>query len=138
MPSFSGRDVLLAISDGETPPSYLTIGAARTTEMEIVNQAAAMTRMDDDGVARYVADGGVQGMRLVLRGLFKDSAGEERLRVAAFDRMAVNCRLTFGNGDEYTADFVVESYQRLGSYDGFEAFAVTLLRSSAGTFTPAS
>ncbi len=138
MPSFTGRDVLLAISDGGAPPSYLTIGAARSSEMEIINQAATATRLDDDGVARYMADGGVQGMRIVLRGLFKDGAGEEKLRAAAFSRLPCSCRMTFGNGDIYAAEFVVESYQRLGSYDGFEAFAATLLRSGAGSFTPAS
>ena len=138
MPSFTGRDLLLAISDGGSPASYLTIGAARATEMEIINQPRAVTGMLDDGIDRYAADGGTQAMRLVLRGLFKDSVAEEKLRLAAFGRLPAVCRLTFGNGDVYTGEFVIESYARQGSHDGFEAFAATLLRSGAGSFTAAA
>jgi predicted secreted protein len=82
-------------------------------------------------------DAGVQSLMIVLQGLFKDTAAEERLRAAAFNRTVNNYQLLFPNGASYAAKFVINDYRRSGSYDGLESFTVTLLRSGAGIYTGA-
>ena len=135
MPSQNGRDLLLKIGNGGEPETFTTIGAARAVEMNLDNNPADATAMDSNGIAVLRADAGVQLFEIVLQGLFKDSAAEERLR--AFNRTANNYQLLFPNGDMYAARFVIAHYQRGGSYDGLESFTVTLLRSGAGIFTGA-
>ena len=135
MPSQNGRDLLLKIGNGGSPEIFTTIGAARTTEVAINNQPAAMTSMNSNGFEVLQADAGVQSLEITLQGLFKDSAAEETLRTAVFSRTANNYQLLFPNGDTYAASFVTGAYKRSGSYDGLESFSVTLLRSGSGTFT---
>jgi TP901-1 family phage major tail protein len=135
MASFQGRELLLKIGDGASPEAFLTLGAARATAVSIDNQPAESTATNSAGIASYIADAGVQDMRVSLEGLFRDQAAEERLRAAAFARTLNNYRLVFPNGDSYAAAFAVESYARGGSVEGFETFSVRLRRSGAGTFT---
>jgi TP901-1 family phage major tail protein len=137
MPSQKGRDLLLKIGDGAEDENFTAIGAARTVAMTVNNQSADATTMADGGVQALAAAAGVQSLTLRLDGLFKDSAAEEALRAAAFDRLLRHYCLQFPNGDSYTAAFAVESYSRGGSHDGLETFSVTLARSGTGDFTPA-
>ncbi len=135
MPSQNGRDLLLKIGDGGSPETFTTIGAARTVEMNINNQPADFTSMDSNGFEVLQADAGVQSLEIALQGLFKDSAAEETLRAAAFNRTANNYQLLFPNGSLYAASFIVSDYKRSGSYDGLESFSLTLRRSGGGAFT---
>lgn len=137
MPSQKGRDLLLKIGDGAEDENFTAIGAARTVAMAVNNQPVDATTMADGGVQVLSVAAGVQSLSLRLDGLFKDSAAEETLRAAAFDRTLRHYRLHFPNGSHYTAPFVIESYSRGGSHDGLETFSVALARSGAGDFTPA-
>ncbi len=135
MTAQKGRDLLLKIGDGAVPEIFTTIGAARTSAMTVNNKPVDATSMQDAGVQRFMPDAGVQAMTLKLEGLFKNSAAEEKLRLAAFTRTVFNYLLCFPNGDSYAAAFVVQDYARSGAYDGLEGFTVTLQRSGGGNFT---
>lgn len=135
MPAQKGRDLLLKIGNGGSPETFTTLGAARTVSMVVNNQPVDATAMDGSGVQTLQADAGVQSLKIALEGLFKDDSAEETLRAAAFGRTARNYKLFFPNGDTYLASFVVQDYERSGSYDGLETFRITLLRSGAGTYT---
>lgn len=137
MPSQKGRDLLLKIGDGEEDETFTAIGAARTVAMTVNNQSADATSMADGGIQVLNAAAGVQSLSLRLEGIFKDSAAEESLRARAFSRAACHFLLQFPNGDSYSAPFVVESYNRGGSFDGLETFGVTLLRAGEGVFAAA-
>ena len=93
--------------------------------------------MDSSGVQTFISDAGTQTMEISIDGLFKDSAAEEVLRLAAFDRIENNYQLVFPNGDMYEAAFVIQNYSRTGSHDDVETFSATLTRSGHGTFTKA-
>lgn len=137
MPSQRGRDLLLKIADAVEPAAYHTVGAARMTAFDLVNETPETTAVGADVAATYAA-GGVQTARVTLQGLFKDSAAEERLRSLAFAPIAAACQLVFPNGDCYAADFLIENYRREGTHDGLESFAMTLLRTGAGSWTTAA
>ncbi len=137
MPGHKGRDLLLKIGDGAADETFAALGAARTAAMTLNNQSADATTMADGGIQVLNAAAGLQSLSIRLEGIFKDSAAEETLRTAAFDRSARQFLLQFPNGDSYAAPFVVESYARSGSHDGLEGFSVTLSRSGAGVFNHA-
>lgn len=134
MASQRGRDLLLKIGDGGSPQAFHTLGAARMTAFDLLNEAVEDTAVGTTGAATYAA-AGTQNLRMTLQGLFKDSAGEALLRQAALAPAVQDYQLVFPNGDSYAAAFLVEAYRREGSHDGFEGFAVTLLRSGAGSWT---
>lgn len=137
MPSQKGRDFLLKAGDGGSPENFITIGAARSNALVVNNNPVDDTAMDSGGVQSMIADAGVQTLQITVDGLFKNSAAEELLRSAAMDRGTANFQLAFPNGDLYQAAFVVQDYNRSGSYDGLETFAATLVRTGAGSLTPA-
>lgn len=135
MPSQNGRDLLLKIGDGGSPETFTTIGAARLVETALENAPADITALNSGGITALQADAGIQSMQISLQGLFKDTAAEETLRAAAFNRTSNNYQLLFPTGASYAAAFVIADYRRSGSYDGLETFTITLLRSGAGTYT---
>jgi TP901-1 family phage major tail protein len=137
MASQKGRDFLIKISDGNIPPNFEVLGAARTNKMTINNNPVDDTAMDSQGVQSLAGDAGVQTMDINIDGLFKDAAAEENLRSAAFTGTANEYQLVFPNGDVYQAAFVIRDYTRGGSYDGLESFSATLTRAGAGNFTAA-
>jgi predicted secreted protein len=137
MPFQKGRELVLQIGDGGAPEVFTTIGAARATEIEVVNEPVDATGTDAGGAVRLNALAGAQAVRVALDGLFRDSDAEALLRAAALGRAPKNYKILFPNGDIYAAAFVVREYTRAGTADGLEAFRVTLLRDGAGVFTGA-
>lgn len=137
MTSQKGRDLLLKIGDGQDPETFTAIGAARATQMLLNNQPADTTTMAGGGMREYLGEAGLQSLTVKLDGLFRDATAEEKLREAAFSRGAMNYELQFPNGDKYAARFIVQEYQRGGTFDGLELFSVTLARSGSGLFTNA-
>ena len=135
MPSYSGRDFLLKIANNETPAIFEAIGAARTGRITVNNAPVDATTMADEGVQTLASDAGVQSMEISVDGLFKDAAGEEKLRTAAFAATGLSCQLVFPNGDIYQADFVIRDYTRGGTHDGLETFSATLVRNGPGIYT---
>lgn len=130
MPGYAGRDVLLKIAVTGAAGAYMTLGAARVVTVDIANSPVEATGLGAGLSAAYINGG--QNMRISLQGLFKDSQAEKSLRDAALSGAAGAYKLCFGNGDIYSAAFMVENYRREGVHDGQEAFALTLLRSGAG------
>jgi predicted secreted protein len=136
MTSHKGRDLLLKIGDGGSPEAFTEIGSARMTSLSLSNPLLDVTALDGGGLQALKPDGGVQAMQVRLDGLFRDEAGEEALRAAAFGRSLGNYKFVFPNGDVYAAAFAVQGYTRGGRHDGLETFTLTLNRSGGGIFTP--
>ena len=67
MASYAGKDLLLKISDGATTPSFLTLGAARTTAFDLGNNLAEVTTLGSGGAATYSGEAGVRTARVVRR-----------------------------------------------------------------------
>lgn len=137
MTTYAGRGLLLKISDDGETPSFLTLGAARTTVFDIANDPVETTALGNDGARSYSGIAGDRGGRIAVQGIFKDSAAEEILRAVAEQAIQRRYRLVFPNGDVYEADFIVESYRREGSHDGLEMFSASLVRSGGGVWTAA-
>jgi len=134
MPSQRGRDLLLKIESSLLSGTFIDIGSARVMAVSITNGAVDGTTMGSDGIQFSRVDAGVQDMDITLDGLFKDTSSEEVLRAAAFARSQNNYKISFPNGDAYSAPFVVREYRRAGAHDNLETFTVTLTRSGSGTF----
>jgi len=123
-----GRDLLLKVGDGGTTEVFTTLGAARATTVSIENNPVDITSLNSKGFQELQIKGGVQEIEISVEGIFKDSAAEEILRAAAFNRSVKNYQLIFPNGEMIEGAFVISQYQREGSYNGLEVFSLKLLR----------
>jgi len=130
-----GSDFLLKIGDGGDPEVFSVLGAARTTALIVHNSAIDATDTDSGGLQKLEPLAGIQQMSLSVDGIFKDTAAEERLRTAAFGRLALNYQMAFPNGDTVGGAFFVEDYRRGGTFDGLETFSATFVRSGPAAFT---
>lgn len=130
-----GRDLAVKIGDGADVEIFETLGVARATSLTVNNNAIDITTLNSNGFKELQADGGVQFLSIQLDGIFKDSNAEELLREAALNRVAKNYQFIFPNGDYIASAFVVDSYQRQGSYSGLELFSLKLSSTAAYSFT---
>lgn len=137
MTIYAGQNFLLEMSGDGEPLSWLTLGAARAVAVDVSNDLAETTQLGSGGAPSYSGAAGRRSMRVSLQGIFSNSSGEAALSAIALSGAARDYRLTFPNGDRYQGSFLAESYRREGSYDGFDMFSVSLLRSGEGTWTPA-
>lgn len=126
-----GRDLLLKIGDGGEPEVFTAIGSARATFLSVDNRLADATPLGGDSGAAFAG----RAVTVRVNGLFRDQEAEELLRAAAFSGAAVNCELSFPNGDRHAAAFVVAEYARSGTHEGLEGFSATLRQSGPGVFT---
>jgi len=123
-----GKDLLLKVGDGGTSEIFTTLGAARATTVSIENNPVDITSLNSKGFQELQVKGGVQSIEIHVEGIFKDSAAEEALRAAAFNRSVKNYQLIFPNGEMIEGAFVISQYQREGSHNGLEVFSLKLLR----------
>ena len=132
-----GSLFLLKVGDGGGPEVFTTVGGLRTTSFNINNGTVDVTNKDSSGMRELLAGGGIQTMSLSGDGVFTDIATEETLRAQAAANSINNYQIVAGNGDVWQGAFQITTYQRNGSFDGEEAFSVSLESSGAVTFTAA-
>jgi len=126
MAAQKGSLFLVGIGDGGGPEAFTNIGSARSTSMSLNNETVDVTAKDSSGWRELLAGAGVTSMSISLSGVFKDSAGEEAVRLAAFNSSIDNWELSSGNGDTFLGAFQITSYERTGEYNGEETFSVSL------------
>lgn len=129
--------MLLKVGDGADPEVFTTIGGLRTNSITHSNQTVDTTNKDSGAWRELLAGAGTRSVSLSGSGVFTDSIAEETVRGHAMSNVINNYEMTFGNGDSMTGPFQIASYQRAGSYNGEETYALTLVSSGAITFTTA-
>ena len=133
MTANAGKLLLLKI-ESVTPGTYTTVGGFRSNGLTINGEAIDVTDKDSAGWKELLDGGGIKSMAMSGAGVFKDSAGEEAIRVEAFAGTLHNYQMTFGNGDTLVGAFQITSYERTGEHAGEETFSISLEGSGAPTW----
>ncbi len=133
-----GKLFIFKIEDPGNPGTYITVGGFRSNAMTINGETIDITDKDSGGFRELLDGGGIKSMSVSGSGVFKDSAGEEELRSKSHSGMLAPGELTASNGDKWTADFQVTSYERGGEHAAEETFSVSLESSGVVVFTPAA
>lgn len=138
MTAQKGSLVLLKVGNGGSPTeTFTTIGGLRTTSFTHNNQPVDISNKDS-GAWRALLDGaGIRSLSISGSGVFTDSAAEETVRGFAMSNAIKNYQITFGNGDSLKGPFQITAYQRTGSFNNEETYALALASAGEVTFTTA-
>lgn len=124
---------ILRVSDGQAPASLLLIDGVRLTGWKIAHELVDVTTQGDGGWQRLLSGAGLRSLEVKLAGLYLGSAGELRLRAAAFAGTAFDGELTLDRGEIVRGQFIVAELTLESAISEEPTFAV-LLR-TAGPIT---
>ena len=134
-----GRDVLIRISDGGDPESFVTLAGIRASELDLNQQPVDATSADSpDGWRELLAGAGLKSMRVRGRGLFKDAASDTRMRSVFFAGEMARWQLIVPGLGSFTGAFQIAQLNWSGSHDGEATFAVELQSAGALVFGAAA
>lgn len=122
-----GRDVLIKISDGGVPESFVTLAGIRSSELELNQQQVDATSADSpEGWRELLAGAGLKTMRVRGRGLFKDSESDTRMRAVFFAGEIARWQLIVPGLGSFTGPFQIAQLNWGGAHDGEATFSVDL------------
>jgi len=121
-----GRDILIKLSDGLSPPTFTTVGGMRTKTITIDNETAQTTSKDEEGWLAAMEDTGNRSMNVTGQGIFKDDATVKAFEALAITGNAQEMQFVFGNGDGIQGVFLVESFEHSGEHTDAQNYAMTL------------
>lgn len=136
MTSYAGETLVLAIGDGATPTEqFAVIGGLTVNDFQLRQDLLPAPDIQDDAWQRLRAPAGARSLRISVQGRFTNSASEGQLRAAAWDGLARNFQLRFGNGDVISGAFVIGHYARRGEWGQAETMQATLHSAGALNFS---
>ncbi|WP_084395660.1 phage major tail protein, TP901-1 family [Henriciella aquimarina] len=122
-----GRDVLIKISDGGAPESFVTLAGIRSSELELNQQPVDATSAESPaGWRELLAGAGVKSMRVRGRGLFKDAASDARMRAVFFAGEIARWQLIVPGLGRFTGAFQIAQLSWGGTHDGEATLSVEL------------
>lgn len=123
----SGRDVLIKLSDGGTPESFVILAGIRSSELELNQQPVDATSAESPaGWRELLAGAGVKSMRVRGRGLFKDAASDEQMRAVFFAGEIARWQLIVPGLGSFTGAFQIAQLSWGGTHDGEATVSVEL------------
>ena len=139
MAAQKGSSMLLKIGADNTASAasdtYTTIGGLRTTSITQNEEAVDVTTIDDAGIRRLLANGGIQSVSISGSGVFTDNAQEGLLEGAFAASDFHNFQILIPDFGTYEGEVMVASLAYNGEYNGTVQYDVTLESSGTVTFT---
>lgn len=127
-----GRLFLIKLGDGNSPPTYTTLGGLRATDMTLNNAGVDITNKGSNGWRELLPDGGIQNVTLTGSGLFDaNSAQQKQLKNAFFNRVLLQAEIVDENADRVYGYFHVSSYKESGAHNDAQMYDATLESSGA-------
>jgi len=122
-----GRDILLKISDGGSPASFVTLAGIRSNEIELNSRAVDSTSAESAGGWReLIAGAGIKSARVRGRGVFKDSESDRRMREVFFSGEATGWQLVVPGLGTLEAPMQITELRWGGEHDGEATFSIEL------------
>lgn len=136
MAAQKGRDLLIKISDGATPPNFTTIAGLRSTSMTINDETVDITNKDNAPNRTLLANAGIQSVSVSGSGVFTDAAVEEDLRAYMGATTFLDFQVIIPDFQTYEGEFQLTSLEYSGEYNGETTYSLTLESSGVITATP--
>ncbi|GAB5457390.1 MAG: phage major tail protein, TP901-1 family [Henriciella sp.] len=130
-----GRDILIKVSDGQVPESFITLAGIRTNEIELNASPVDGTAADsEEGWRELIAGAGIKTAKIRGRGVFKDAASDARMRSVFFAGDITRWQLVVPGLGNLTGPLQISELKWAGEYDGEATFFVELLSAGALAF----
>ena len=128
-----GKTFLLKIGNGATSEVFTTLGGLRATSITINNTSVDITDKNSDSWQELLADAGGRNVTISAGGIFKDSASENTVRLAAMQAQINNYQVVFEDGATFEGGFQIENLTYNG--DNNDVVQYTLSMKSSGEIT---
>lgn len=129
-----GKDILLKIGDGASPPGFTTVAGLRARTISLNAKTIDATDGDSAGRWRELLSGaGVRSAAVSGQGVFRDAASDAAIREAFFAQAARTWRLIVPDFGVLEGPFLVTALEYAGEHEGEASFALSL--ASAGEIT---
>jgi TP901-1 family phage major tail protein len=130
-----GRDVLIRISDGGAPESFVIVAGIKTRVIALsAGLVDATTAQSPSAWRELIGGAGTKRIEVSGSGAFKDAASDERLRSAYFGNAAATFELEVADFGILRGPFVVAELSYGGVHDGEAEFSVRLASAGAISF----
>ena len=129
-----GRDVLIKVTDGGDPETYITLAGIRSSDIELNAQSVDGTAADSiNGWREIVAGAGVKSARVRGKGIFKDAESDHRMQDIFLAGEIVTWQLIIPGLGTLVGPLHIRELKWGAVYDGEASFSVDL--ESAGALT---
>lgn len=136
MAAQKGRDLLLKISDGALPESFVTVAGLRATTLSFNAKEVDITSADSDGMWReLLAGAGIKSASVSGSGVFRDAVADGLLRDAFCNQALENWQIIIPDFAIVTGPFKLTSLNYEGPYDGEVKLSLALVSAGALHFT---
>jgi TP901-1 family phage major tail protein len=135
MTAQKGSAFLLKISDGASPPAYVTVAGLRTTQMSINGETVVVTSKDSGGWRELLSGAGVRSVSVSAAGIFIGSDAESAVRANALSGTLADYELSFEGSEKLRGRFLVQRLDYSGDFNGERNYAISL--ESSGPVLPA-
>ena len=130
-----GRDVLIKVSDGGAPETFITLAGIRSSDIELNAQSVDGTAADSaDGWREIIAGAGVKSARVRGKGVFKDADSDQRMQRIFFAAEVVTWQLIIPGLGVLTGPLHIRELKWGGVFDGEVSFSVDLESAGALAF----
>lgn len=131
-----GRDFLLKVNTGTSPPTYNTVGGLRANDLSFNGNPVDISSKSSAGWRELMPGGGLRDMSVSGSGIFDSgNAAYAAMETAARTQALIEAEVVDQRGDTWSGYWAVATFKRSGPHDGVETFDVTLNSSAAITFT---
>jgi TP901-1 family phage major tail protein len=136
MAAQAGKDLLLKLSDGGAPPSFVTVAGLRAKTISLNSRTIDATDADSAGAWRELLPGaGVKTAAVSGAGIFRDAASDAAMRAAFFAGSAPVWRVVIPDFGQLEGPFQIAALEYAGRHDGEATYAVTLASAGEIAFT---
>src|SRR3569833_599469 len=135
MTAQKGKDLLIKIADGA---GFTTVAGLRTRRLAFNAETVDVTHAESANRWRELLDGaGVKRASLSGRGLFKDAASDELMRLTFFDGAVKIYQVVFPGFGTVTGSFQITSLVFAGEHNGEVTYDVAMESAGEVPFTAA-
>jgi TP901-1 family phage major tail protein len=133
MAAQKGKDLLIKIDDGA---GFTTVAGLRTRRLSFNAETVDITHAESVNRWRELLDGaGAKRASVAGRGLFKDAASDELVRLAFFNGAVKNFQIVIPDFGTVAGAFQIASLEFAGEHNGEVTYELALESAGALTFT---
>lgn len=138
MPAHRGKDLLLKLSDGGTPPVFAAVAGLRARTLSLNAREVDVTHAESEGGWRHLLAGaGVRQASLSGAGVFLDGAAADALRAAFFAGETRVFQITLPGLGVIEGPFLIANLDYAGDHEGEATMALALASAGPLAFTAA-
>jgi len=137
MAAQAGKDLLLKLSEGGDPETFVSVAGLRAKSISLNARAVDVTHADSAGRWRELIGAGIRSASIAGSGVFVNAGADERVRSLFFDQSTLAWRVVIPSFGRIDGPFLVTKLEYAGRHDGEATYSLSLESAGALSFAAA-